>query len=161
MTAWRCAKGALEHLLAADFDFDGEAYRFAILEEWLIFFVHLADRLAHDRVAQDCRARLIKGMARRLAETVADNRCERAALTHPPAEFIARIDARGVDYADCRVQEGRPGMNFLRVLGQAVCAAAPGIDRKWLMEQVVEVEAPDAVRRFVAPVASVMDVAMQ
>lgn len=160
VTAWRVARGAVERLLAADYEFAGETHRFGILEEWLVFFVHLADRMAHSRVSEAHRERVIKAMAQRLADVVQENRSERLAAGAYRPHFVQKLNERGADYAESRVAGDAPGMNFLRCLGQAVCQAAPEIDRRWLMEQVVEVEAPAAVRQFVGAAADLMNVSL-
>jgi hypothetical protein len=150
VTAWKVARESVEHLLAADFDFEGERYRFAVFEEWLAFFVHLADRIAYEHTDDLRRARLIRSMARRLREMLIDNMAERFTEEGAPADrFIDRVNQAGKQYSECRVENGEPGMNFLRCLGAGVADAAPEIDRRWLMEQVVEVEAPEAVAQFV------------
>ncbi len=149
VTAWKVAKESVEHLFAADFDFQGENYRFAILEEWLAFFVHLTDRIVYDRTDDLRRAKLIKAMAHRLRDTLTDNLADRVSDKAKADRFIERVNRVGKEYADCRVEDNQPGMNFLRCLGAGVADAAPEIDRRWLVEQVVEVEAPQAVKQFV------------
>lgn len=148
VSAWKVARESVEHLLAADFDFEGEQYRFAILEEWLAFFIHLTDRIVHERTDDLRRARLIKAMAHRLRDTLVDNAGDRLAAENVGSEFIARVNRVGKEYAECKVEGSEPGMNFLRCLGVGVADSAPEIDRRWLMEQVVEVEAPLAVKQF-------------
>lgn len=149
MTGWKVARESVEHLLAADFDFEGEQYRFAIFEEWLAFFIHLADRIVYEHSDERRRARIIKSMAYRLRDILVDNMADRLTGEETGERFIERVNRAGKDYADCRMEHGQPGMNFLRCLGAGVADAAPEIDRRWLMEQVVEVEAPQAVEQFV------------
>lgn len=160
VSAWKVGRESVERLLAAEFDFLGEQHRFAILEEWLAFLIHVTDRLAQRRMDDLRRARLVKAMANRLAETLEDNAQERVATAGTCKKFIARVNEIGREYADCAEQDDMPGMNFLRCLGAGVCVAAPEIDRRWLMEQVVEVEAPYAVKQYVRSAASLMSAEM-
>ena len=149
VTAWKVARESVEHLLAADFDFQGEQFRFAIFEEWLAFYIHLTDRLVYERTDDLRRARLIKSMAHRLRDTLVENMAERMPDNAQGDRFIERVNRVGNDYAECRMEGDQPGMNFLRCLGRGVADAAPKIDRRWLIEQIVEVEAPVAVQQFV------------
>ncbi|GAB4361342.1 MAG: hypothetical protein Kow006_32060 [Gammaproteobacteria bacterium] len=158
VSAWKVSRECVENLLAADFDFEGEQYRFAILEEWLAFFIHLTDRIVYERTDDLRRARLIKAMAHRLRDSLVDNATERLDSDAIGAEFIERVNRVGREYAECRVENGEPGMNFLRCLGAGVADAAPEIDRRWLMEQVVEVEAPQAVKQFVSSARQMTEV---
>lgn len=158
VSAWKVARESVERLLAAEFDFLGEQHRFAILEEWLAFLIHFTDRLAQRRMDDLRRARLVQAMANRLAETLEDNAQDRVVSAGRRKKFIARVNEIGRQYAECLVQEDSPGMNFFRCLGAGVCAAAPEIDRRWLMEQVVEVEAPYAVKQYLRPAVSLMAV---
>lgn len=156
VSAWKVARESVQNLLAADFDFEGETHRFAILEEWLAFLIHVTDHLAERHMDDLKRARLIKTMALRLAETVEDNVEDRVGSAQARERFIDRVNATGRDYAECVMQGEMPGMNFLRCLGAGVCHAAPEIDRRWLMEQVVEVEAPQAVKPYIRSALSLM-----
>lgn len=158
VSAWKVARESVEHLLAADFDFEGEVHRFGILEEWLAFLIHVTDRLAQQRTDDLRRARLIKAMAYRLADTLDDNARDRTTREGARRAFIDRVNEAGHDYAECSMAGDSPGMNFLRCLGAGVCRAAPEIDRRWLMEQVVEVEAPGAVKQYIRSAVSLMSV---
>jgi len=161
ISAWKVARESVERILAADFDFEGERYRFALFEEWLAFFIHLTDRFAARRMDDLKRARLIKSMAVRLGETLQDNAEGRIDANGVRKRFIARVNEAGRDYADCSFREDVPGMNFLRCLGAGVCTAAPEIDRRWLMEQVVEVEAPHALKQYTRATVSLMSVELR
>ncbi len=160
VSAWKVARESVQHLLAADFDFEGEVSRFGILEEWLAFLIHVTDRLAQHHMDDLRRARLVKAMAVRLAETVADNAQERVGTDDARKRFIDRVNRVGRDYAECAMQDDLPGMNFLRCLGAGVSREAPEVDRRWLMEQVVEVEAPQAVKPFVRSAVGLMSVGL-
>ena len=67
-------KGAIlsiQRLLGADFELESHDRRFTILAELLAFQVQMADRLAHDRLDDISRHRLISAMGKNLAVELA------------------------------------------------------------------------------------------
>ena len=67
-----------------------------------------------------------------------------------PGEYrkslIDTLNARGADYAEFDFPGGAPSYAALRYLGDKMAEAMAGTDSKWVIEQVIEIEAPEAVK---------------
>ncbi len=147
-------KGAIQsiqRLLGADFELESDARRFAILAELLAFQVQMADRLAYARLDDISRPRLINAMGQHLARLYDENRHElevRETGADPEArrDFIGAMNACLAEYADLSFgDDGRPGYGALRYFATRLAAIVQPEDKRWLVESIVDVEAPRVV----------------
>jgi hypothetical protein len=154
--AWRLAQHMLKRMRGADFDIDAGAPYFAFLSEVLAFLVALADRMAHARLALAARAEFTPALVHHLARTLQDN--ARDLLGARPAgrpsyadDFIDLVNERAAHYAEFGADpaaggpEFEPDFAFVRYLGSVLEATLPEKDRRWVVDQVMAVEAPEAV----------------
>ena len=156
-TIWRVAQQALKRMRGAAFDIDaGEPY-FAFMREMLVFLVVVADRLAHQRFDAGRRAAFTTALVLHVAATLQDNEHD---LLGPPApgqppsreRFIDLFNELSGHYAEFGTEPGAdeaaefsPGFAFVRYLGHRLEPTLPPKDRRWVIEQVMAAEAPDAV----------------
>ena len=147
--SYKAAREAIQRLLGADFDLLSDRRRFAILAELLAFQLQMADRLAYLELDEVSRRRLINASGRHLARLYGENLVERALVddaSAPQAEFIALLNECLAEYAELRYEaDGRPGYSVLRYLGTRLCDLAEPDDRRWLIEQTIEIESPRLV----------------
>jgi len=144
---WRTAKGALDRMRAAGFDIDaGERY-FAFLREFLAFLIAVADRMAYARLPGSTRADFTTALANRVGEVLDENesRLLDVSAADSKRRFIALVNDRASDYATFECIGDEPDFAFLRYLGACVTDLMPAKDRRWTLEQVIEIEAPQAV----------------
>jgi len=140
---WRVAHQALRNMRAADFEIDAGPKYFEFLSEWLVFLTQVADRIAFERLP-DQRVEFTTVVANRLAETFADNRrelLEASADSDQKSAFIDLFNLRLEDYADF----DRDDYGRLRYLAQKLAHVVGPHDALWVHEQVMEIEAPQAV----------------
>lgn len=155
---WRAAQQLLRRMRAADFDVDTGAPYFAFLREVLVFLVAVVDRLAAARLGDADRVAFTTALVQHLARTLADNEDE--LLGPPPAgaaphahRFIDLVNELAPHYAQFGAdpqpadpQAGfTPDFAFMRYLGSRLEATLPPKDRLWVIDQVIAIEAPDAV----------------
>ncbi len=144
--AWKVALNAVQRLLAEEYEIKLHERRFAIMEEFLAFLVQASDRYAYGRIDDDQRRRFIIAYARRVAETLEDNQRDFLGEGEYQQRFIDLLNERMADYAELSFVDGEPGYSALRYLGDRVKVLTDGFDQKWMLEQVIDVEAPEAVR---------------
>jgi hypothetical protein len=60
--------------------------------------------------------------------------------------FIDLLNSRFGEYASFEYRDGEPGYPCLRFFAAKVADAMAGGDNKWVLEQVMEIEAPEMVR---------------
>lgn len=147
--AYKAARLGIQRMLGADFDFTSDRRRFAILAELLAFQVQMTDRLAYPRLDEINRRRLVNGMGQNLARLYAENQAELGVdddLEASRRTFVTALNGCLAEYAELTFgDDGRPGYGSLRYLAKRLVDIAEPEDRRWLIEVIVDVEAPKVV----------------
>ena len=148
---WRVAHNALSQMRGARFDIDIGAVYFAFLGEWLVFLVQVADRMAHARMGAAERVDFTTALVRRVADHLAENQDRLMGLPAPGEEshqgrFIDLCNELGAHYADFGHAADGHDFAFMRYLGHRIEQLMPPKDQAWAVDQVVSVEAPEAVQ---------------
>ena len=147
-TTWRLGLQTIKRMRDADFEIEASPQYFDVLGEYLVFLIHVADRFAFARLPLPERRVFTVSMVRRLAELLTENESR---LLGTEAEairrgFIDRFNARADDYATFGFDEANgPDFAFLRYAGHALLDVVAERDRAWVTDQVMTIEAPDAV----------------
>lgn len=145
--AWRASDNALKNMRRAGFDIAVGPQYFDFLAEFLIFMVQLADRIAYRQMSEEDRIAFTTAVANRAGETLADNQAEYlgADLRASKAAFIARLNERADDYAMFEYEKGGENFSFIRALGLSMQDVMDEKDRKWVTDQIMATEAPEAI----------------
>lgn len=148
---WRVAQNALTQMRGARFDIDIGAVYFAFLGEWLVFLVQVADRMAHARMGADERVAFTTALVRRVADHLAENQDRLMGLPAHGEEshqgrFIDLCNELCAHYAEFGHAADGPDFAFMRYLGHRIEQLMPLKDQAWAVDQVVSVEAPEAVQ---------------
>jgi hypothetical protein len=116
----------------------------------LVFFAQILDRMAYERMGPEGRAEFITALVRRLAEVLQEN--EDGLLGPPPAgtqsyfdEFIDLFNELADHYAEFSFQDGAPDFAFVRYLGHRIEALMSQKDQRWVVEQMMAAEVPEAI----------------
>ena len=145
---WRAGINTVKQMREADFDIDPGPSYFAFMREVLIFMAMVADRMAYDQLDAESRARFTTETAHRIAIILEENEVR---LIGPEREkfatqqFIDLYNERASDYATFSFPDDNPDFAFMRYLGACITALVPPKDQTWAMDQIVAIEAPDAV----------------
>jgi hypothetical protein len=150
MLGWKLSQDAIRRMRAAQFDIDIGRQYFDFVCEYLAFMLHAADRIAYRGLDAEKRAAFTTALALKLAEVVEDNRD--MLVTEPEAgcsrrHFIDLANQRGADYADFAYDEkDGPDFGFRRFFGSRLLEIVPQKDHAWVIDQIMEIEAPEAVK---------------
>lgn len=145
--AWRIAMKHVDEIEEAGFKLSSGEQRFEVLSEFLVYFVQVVDREVFMRLEEQQRAPFVTAFALHLAGTLEDNQLELLGPGGYRQAFIERLNAEIPDYAELGYGEDGPGYRFMRYLGEKVLAAVEGEQvNRWVIDQVMEVEAPDATK---------------
>ena len=155
---WRLAHSMLGRMRGAQFDIDiGRPY-FDFMREVLVFELALADRIAFARLPADQREPFTSALVRHVARTLQEN--EDGLLGVPavgqPAHgdtFIDLVNEVVGHYAEFDADPTppadawgfHPDFSFVRYLGSRLEPVLPEKDRRWVLDQVMAIEAPQAV----------------
>lgn len=145
---WRAGINTVKQMREADFDIDPGPSYFAFMREVLIFMAMVADRIAYAQLDADSRARFTAEVAHRVALILEENEVrligpERAGICRK--QFVELYNLRASDYATFNFVDDSPDFAFMRYLGACITALVPPKDQTWAMDQIVAIEAPDAV----------------
>jgi hypothetical protein len=144
---WRIAGAALLNLENEGFQTDSQSQRLDVLQELCAFLIHVSDRLIHATMSDEQRQRFIVALALKMADTYHDNRVDAEGRGQDFRQaFIDTLNVRMADYADFRFQDGEPGYGFNRYLGECVTNSMGPKDRKWISDQVMEIEIPEMLK---------------
>ena len=146
---WKIASANVLNLENEGFQTDSQSQRVDVIEELLAFYVSVIDRLAVDReYDDDARRRLVVATAMNLAKTVKDNRVDFDGEGEHSQVFVELLNERMSEYAGFSYSDGEPGFQLRRRVGEHVQAVMGEKDNKWVPDQVMDIEIPDALKVF-------------
>jgi hypothetical protein len=147
---WRVARNMLDRMRKANFDIDIGAPYFAFLREVLVFLVTVADRIAHAQQTGEAREAFCTALVLRVADLLDENESD---LLGPPApgqpswrdRFIDQFNELAGHYAEFGWDDDGPDFAYRRYLGSRIEPLVPRKDQRWVLDQVMDIEAPEAV----------------
>jgi hypothetical protein len=148
---WRITRQLIDHLRKASFDIEPGPMYFGVMRETLVFLSLVADRLVWLQQTPQARAEFTPALVRRLAELLEENEGD---LLGPPPDgqpawrdlFIDQFNTLIEHYAEfgCSAEHG-PNFAFVRYFGSRLEPLLPERDRRWVLDQVMATQAPEAV----------------
>jgi hypothetical protein len=154
---WRVAHNMLKRMRGAHFDIDAGGAYFAFMREVLVFLIAVVDRTAFTKMDGATRSAFTTALVLHCADTLAGNETD---LRGPRADgalyqdsFIDLVNELSPHYAEFGADPGSakgeeaftPDFGFLRYLGSRLEPTLPPKDRHWVLDQVMAIEAPEAV----------------
>ena len=143
---WKIALEVFRHMEKEGFRFGSDRPTTDVISEFIAFLVQLADRAVYGRLAEEERAALIGAVVRHLAATMENNQLDLFGPGEYRKPFIDLLNARFGEYAGFEYRDGEPGYPCLRFFAGKVADAMAGGDNKWVVEQMMDIEAPEMVR---------------
>lgn len=158
VTIWRVAHETGRHMEKEEFRITSDSQYTALLTELIAFLLQVTDRIIYGQLSDADRATFINALGQHLARTMQSNMEEYLGPGEHTGPFIATLNARAQDYAEFDFTDNGPGYAFVRYLGEKISEVMATTDNKWVIEHVMEIEAPEAyktVRRVVGEVLGV------
>jgi len=143
---WKVSMELFRHMEKDGFRFGSDRMVAEVLTEFIAFMLQLVDRAVYARLSEADRAALLGEASRHLAATMENNLLDLLGPGEYRAAFIATLNQRFDDYAYFEYAGDAPGYGCLRFLAEKVAEAMASGDNKWVVEQVMEIEAPEMVR---------------
>ncbi|KPK07841.1 MAG: hypothetical protein AMJ64_05420 [Betaproteobacteria bacterium SG8_39] len=146
---WKLSLEIFKHMEKEGFRFGSDRLVTRVLAEFIAFLVQLVDRTVYGTLSESDRATFVRAVVDHLAATLENNQLD----LFGPAEsgdyrtpFIDLLNARFADYAEFEYSGGEPGYPCLRYFATQVSDAMASGDNKWVVEQMIDIEAPEMVR---------------
>lgn len=145
--AWRISSQAVLDLENNNFQTDTQVQRLAIIWEFAAFLIHITDRMMYERMDEEERAVFISAMAKSMAQTMQDNMEDFLGSGNYKPDLINTLNLRMNEYAKFGYsEESGPSFPMLRLFGENVTAVMGERQKKWVTTQVIDIEAPDAIK---------------
>ncbi len=149
MLAWKLAIDSIKRMRQAEYDIDlGSAY-FDFVCEFMIFLALAADRVAYRELTPEQRMEFTTALAQRIAEAIDDNRdmlLYDVAAGKVRQHMLDLFNKRGAEYADHGYNADGPDFGFRRCFAACLQDVLPEKDRLWAVDQVMEIESPEAIK---------------
>ncbi|MBS0437502.1 MAG: hypothetical protein JSR75_21875 [Proteobacteria bacterium] len=148
--AWRVGSHVIKRLREAGFDIDAGPAYFGVLRELLVFLLAGADRIAYARLGAEGRMPFTHTLVLRAAEILDENESDLLGALQDGASyaerFVEQFNLLSGHYAEFGWSEGEgPDFAFVRYLGHRLEPLLPEKDRRWVLDQVMAIEVPEAV----------------
>jgi hypothetical protein len=147
--AWKLAIESIKRMRRADYAIDVGRPYYDFVCEFLVFMAMAADRIAYVKLDSGRRGEFTAALGKRLAEIVEDNRHMLFDAAEPgecQRQFVDLFNRRGADYADFDYGPEGPDFGFKRYFAACLREGLPEKDRLWVVDQVIEIEVPDALK---------------
>lgn len=145
---WKLAKETFTRMEKQDFRFREDTQAIDVIAEFCIFMLHITDRMIYGEVSEEERVALINGIAKEITTAIEINQIELLGPGDYRAPFIDRLNDRLGNYSECGFDDDGPGYDFLRYLAKNVSDIMAITDEKWVIEQIMDIEAPELVERI-------------
>ncbi len=144
---WQVALDKTKNLHQQDFVYDSDEQRTAVIAEYLVFLVHVCDRLVYRDLDQQQRQSFVETLARQTARHYQRNLEDVFGRGEDyTGRYIDTLNARIGEYSECSFDQDRPGYQMVRTLGSRVQdVMGDGQVNRWVIDQIMEIDAPDAV----------------
>lgn len=143
---WKISLEIFKHMEREGFRFGSDRLVTDVLTEHIAFLVQLVDRAVYGKLSEADRATLIGEVAGHLAATMENNQLDLFGPGDYRKPFVDKLNTRFAEYADFDCPGGEPGYPSLRFFAAQVSEAMASSDNKWVIEQMMDIEAPEMVR---------------
>lgn len=154
---WKIAQETYKHMEGDGFRFESDAHVTRVITEFLAYLVQATDRLVYAQLDASQRARFMNALAQHLATTLETNQLDFLGPGDYRKPFIDTLNARASDYAEYSFTEDGPSYPFLRYFAERVSEILTSSDNKWVVEHIMELEAPDMLKFLRKLITEVLD----
>ncbi len=149
MNIWKMASGTANKMYSEGFNFKSNEQLLDIIAEFSIFLLQLSDRIAYDHLDDEQRQRFTQALAAHLIDTMVENQVLelKGNASEYQKVFVEKLNHHLEGYSEFAVTEGEPSYQMLRYFGTLCDEVMGGSDNKWVIEHVMEVEAPPFIKQ--------------
>lgn len=153
---WRIGQGALLNMENEGFQTDTQLQRVEVMQEFMSFLLHVVDRMSFDRMDDQERQEFVTALAKKIADYVQDNTRDILGNGDHRSPFFERLNQRMDSYAEFAMVDEEPSFQMLRYFGDRMAEVLGERQRKWVSTQVIDIEAPNAIKTLKRAVASLV-----
>lgn len=156
--AWRLSVEKAINLHCERFLYEDDRQRIAVIQEYLVFLIQIADRLSDAVMDEDDRRTLITSFAAKVIEQVQDNSRDLFGTGDYGRPFIELLNRRSDEYAQLQFDEDGPSYPFLRYLGYEIQSLMEDREEnRWVIDQVMDKDGWEAYKHFSRAFANLLE----
>jgi hypothetical protein len=145
---WQISAEAVLTLENNQYQTDNNDQRLDVIEEYSCFFIQCADRLVFDQFDEEDRHKFITSLALKVANTLVANKRDFGHQGDIETPFLEKMNARLSAYAECEFPDNEPGYSAYRILGNHVQTVMGDRHNRWVPDQIIDIDAPQAYKVF-------------
>ena len=153
---WKLAKEAFLHMEKEGYRFREDQQSINVLSEFVIYQIHISDRMLYEVATDEERNEFVSSLGRYLMQTVVENQFDLMGPGEYEDLFIQRMNTRFDEYAQCAFENDQPSYSITRTLAMHIAEEMKVTDDKWVIEQVIDIEAPAIVEKIVSVVNEIL-----
>lgn len=147
--AWRIAGNCLLSLENNEFQTDTHEHRLSIISEFLIFTIHMIDRMTIENFDENERIRFITELVTKTSKHLEDNKRDLMGAGDYREEFVNRLNERTNDYAQFSYDaKDGPSFPMKRFFGDKMASIMGEKNQKWVADQIIEIEVRDIMQHL-------------
>jgi len=141
---WRIAGNCLLSLENNDFQTDTHSDRLRIISEFLIFTIHMVDRMTIENFDENERVRFITELVTKSSKHLEDNKRDLVGSGEYRSDFVELLNERINDYAEFSYdKKDGPSFPMKRFFGDKMALIMGEKNQKWVADQIIEIEVRD------------------
>lgn len=141
---WQIAAERARKMRDVDFAFHSHRHQMDVVSEFLAFLAHCVDRRMLPQFTESERQQFIMKLANKLADIVDDNRKDVQGPGQYKQAMIDLFNQRFGEYATLPFDDDQPTFSVYRFLASNIQNIVDENDKQGALEQVMEVEGPNA-----------------
>ena len=146
---WRISLNAAKNLHDQNFVYDNDEQRVGVMREYLFFLIHCADRLVHGELSEPDRIAFVVSLSKDCLGHYRQNVLEVLQRDEPAAQQVIELNARMNALSEFRFIDREPSFEMYRLLGaQIQQLLGHSQTNKWVIDQVMQIDGPEAFEIF-------------
>lgn len=143
---WKVSQETFKRMEKEGFHFKEDKQVIDIITEVIAFLVQVADRMVYGKLDEEERTRFVTALAKELGKTLDSNLLDLFGKGDYINPFFNALNERFADYAEFPFEDNQPSYAARRYLGDKIAGHMTETDNKWVLEQIIDIEVPEALK---------------
>ncbi len=141
---WKLAAQVVLNLENENFETTTQGQRLDVMDELVIFLVHMADRHIFEQTSTDNRDRFVSILVKDLARMQEESRNDVDQIGDHRSAFVEKTNLRCAEYSGYQFSQDEGASFAMRcLLGEHVMEMMGARDNKWIPDYIIGREAPE------------------
>ncbi len=154
---WQLALASAIKLHKERYEYNDDESRISVIREYMMFLIHVTDRLTYERFNETQRHRFVSHLSNDTSSQLQRNQEQSIGRGDYKSAYIEELNKRLGQYASTSFINNEPGYSMLRTFAyHIVYCMQSNQTNKWVIDQIMEIDAPLAAEKTRTSVVSIM-----